>query len=98
MTPPSPLVKTRSYLLAERFKVLAHPLRLHIITLLAEGEQMPAMLAAMLDEADNTITWHLRQLEAAGIVRWRRDKHRRWYRLADRSVLVVIKAGLKASV
>lgn len=55
---------------ARRLKALAHPVRVRLLSLLAnDGPSRTADLAAALDEPPNSVSFHLRMLEKYGMAR-----------------------------
>lgn len=50
------------------FKVLAHPTRYRILSVLTEREASPSQLAAELEEPLDTIGWHVREMEKVGVI------------------------------
>lgn len=68
--------------LAEFFKGLAHPTRLHILDLLREGEMCVCHIEASLNKRQAYISQQLMMLREAGLVDSRRDGLQVYYRLA----------------
>jgi ArsR family transcriptional regulator len=64
-------------------KALGHPLRLQIVSLLAEEEQHVGAIAELLDAAPAIVSQQLRILRMAGLVETSRDEGRAVYRLAE---------------
>jgi len=64
-------------------KAMAHPARLRMLGMLTTGELCVCQMTAVLDLAASTVSGHLADLRAAGLVIER--KERKWvhYRLAD---------------
>lgn len=62
-------------------KALAHPSRLVILDLLAEGERCVCELTAALELDQSTVSKHLAILNQAGIIEARREGARTFYRL-----------------
>jgi DNA-binding transcriptional ArsR family regulator len=73
-------------LVAERFKALAEPARLQILTALREGEKSVTELMAMTGLAQANASKHLQLLHSLGYVGRRREGLYTFYRLADDSV------------
>ncbi len=73
--------------LALHFYALKDVVRLEILTVLAEREYTVNELADVLNKSQPLISWHLRRLKAAGIVKIRRSG-REVYCSLDRAVLV----------
>ena len=55
-------------LVAERFRVLAEPLRLRILQLLRKGEMNVSELTAELETTQPNVSKHLRVLQEAGFI------------------------------
>ena len=73
-------------LVAERFKALAEPARLHILATLRTGEMTVGELATAVELGQANVSKHLQVLHTHGFVRRRKDGLYVWYALADRSV------------
>ncbi|HEU4643368.1 MAG TPA: metalloregulator ArsR/SmtB family transcription factor [Gemmatimonadaceae bacterium] len=73
-------------LVAERFRVLAEPARLHIMTALREGERSVGELADATGLGTANVSKHLQLLHAAGFVTRRKEGLHVRYALADRDV------------
>ena len=72
--------------LAARLKVLADPVRLKLISLLAccEGGELCACdLPALVERSQPTVSHHLKQLVDAGIVAREQRGKWAWFRLVD---------------
>lgn len=75
-------------LIAERFAVLAEPMRLKVLQrLCAAGEASVQELAESADATHANVSRHLNLLLRAGIVERRRHGTRAIYRISDPSVL-----------
>lgn len=88
-------------LIAERFRVLAEPARLHILNVLLQGERTVGDLVNATGLNQANVSKHLRLLRSSGFVERRKDGLYAWYRVADPSVaqLCEIMCGrLEASV
>jgi DNA-binding transcriptional ArsR family regulator len=79
---PEPLV-TR---IAERFRVLAEPMRIRLLDHLRDGESSVQDLTTALEATQQNVSKHLGVLHGAGIVSRRRDGTRTLYSIADDSV------------
>ena len=53
-------------------KALSDPTRLRLLLRLAEGEASVSELVALVDLSQPLVSWHLRRLRVAGVVRTRR--------------------------
>src|SRR4051794_18748014 len=67
-TPERPIHEAK----AELFKLLAHPARVRVLELLAEGEHTMGQLAALSGLEPSHLSQHVTQLRRAGII----DSHR----------------------
>lgn len=75
---------------SELFKALAHPTRIRIIELLAEGEQCVCTIYEDLDQSQPNISQHLSKLKTADIVVSRKDGLQVYYKLKNEQVLEVM--------
>lgn len=73
-------------LIAERFKALAEPARLHILNALRGGEKTVSELLEETGLGQANASKHLQQLHALGFVERRKEGLYVHYRLADDSV------------
>jgi ArsR family transcriptional regulator len=73
-------------LVAERFKVLAEPVRLELLNRLRDGEMTVSELVAESGLAQANVSKHLRLLHSAGFVTRRKDGLFAYYALSDRGV------------
>jgi DNA-binding transcriptional ArsR family regulator len=69
--------------LANLFKVLADPLRLHILKALEVQELCVCVLITMTDYKYSALSYHLKMLKDANLVGSRRDKNFQMYFLTD---------------
>jgi ArsR family transcriptional regulator len=72
--------------LARLFKALAHPVRLHILHVLRDGDQYVDHLSLVLDCRQANVSQHLALLQQAGLVEGRREGNRVCYRLPNEKV------------
>lgn len=77
---------------AEAIKAIAHPVRLRIVEILAEGEACVCHLTAILRQRQPYVSQQLTVLRGAGLVHDRRDGVMVYYRLADERVYKVVHA------
>jgi ArsR family transcriptional regulator len=84
---------TNVELLATRFSALGDPIRLRILTELADGQRCVCELLDEIDIAPNLLSYHLKVLRDAGLV----DASRRG-RWVDYTLAVDELATLKAAV
>ncbi len=68
---------------ARTVSALAHPVRLAILDVLAEGERTTGDLVRGLELPQPLVSQHLSVLRQAGVVERRRDGNRAFYRLAN---------------
>lgn len=73
-------------LIAERFKVLAEPVRLAILERLRRGERTVSQLVAETGHGQANVSKHLQMLRQFGFVERRRAGSYVYYALADRRV------------
>ena len=73
-------------LVAERFKALAEPARLQILSCLREGEMMVTDLVTETGLGQANVSKHLQLLHAMGFVARRKDGLFVYYSLADKNV------------
>lgn len=79
----SPLTEERATALARDFSVLADPVRLRLLSLLASaptGEVCVCELVEPLDRSQPTVSHHLRLLVEAGLIRGEKRGRWVWYR------------------
>lgn len=70
-------------LAAEVLGHLADPTRLHLLQLLARGEQDVTTLTAQVSASRSSVSQHLGRLRLAGLVQARREGRRMLYRLTS---------------
>jgi ArsR family transcriptional regulator len=71
---------------AELFHALSDPTRLTILDLLREGERCVCELQAEIDAAQSRLSFHLKVLKEAGLVRDRREGRWSYYALASQTL------------
>ena len=69
--------------LVETAKGLAHPARLRILAMLAEGELCVCQMTAVLELAPSTVSQHLSVLSRGGLLADRKEGKLVFYRLRD---------------
>ncbi len=69
--------------LVETAKGLAHPTRLRILAMLAEGELCVCQMTAVLELAPSTVSQHLSVLSRGGLVADRKESKLVFYRLRE---------------
>lgn len=67
--------------LADTFKALSDPVRREILELLKEGELSAGDIAANFDMTQATVSYHLKILKKADLIRENRDKNFIFYEL-----------------
>ena len=73
-------------LVAERFKALAEPARLHILDALRGGEMTVGELVDATELGQANVSKHLQMLHSLGFVNRKKDGLFVYYALADKSV------------
>lgn len=73
-------------MIAERFKVLAEPMRLRILHALWDDERTVGEIIEAVGGLQANVSKHLGVLQQAGLVDRRKDGLRVFYRIADASV------------
>jgi DNA-binding transcriptional ArsR family regulator len=84
---PKPLTAEQLALIAERFKALAEPSRLEILSALRGGEATVSEILEATGLGQANVSKHLQVLHASGFVERRKDGVNTYYRLADADVL-----------
>ena len=84
--PAKTLSTTQLRLIAQRFKALAEPSRLEILSVLKGGERTVTEILDRTGLGQANVSKHLQVLYAAGFVERRKDGVSTWYRLADPDV------------
>jgi DNA-binding transcriptional ArsR family regulator len=72
--------------IAERFKVLAEPVRLQILNVLRSGDRTVSELVERTGLGQANVSKHLQLLYTHGFVSRRKEGLYTWYSLADRDV------------
>jgi ArsR family transcriptional regulator, arsenate/arsenite/antimonite-responsive transcriptional repressor len=67
--------------IAALFHALSDPIRLDVVELLSGGERCVCELMSELDMAQSRLSWHLKTLSDAGIIRGRREGRWNYYSL-----------------
>lgn len=76
---------------AEVTRALAHPARVELLDLLAQGERSVDSIAKAACLSVANASQHLKQLRRAGILSGRRDGNQTIYRLADQAVIALLR-------
>jgi DNA-binding transcriptional ArsR family regulator len=79
---------------AATFGLLAAPVRLHILWLLARGERDVGTLAAEVGQSVATVSHHLGKLKLAGLVRARRAGKHQIYLIDDPHVTEIVQLAV----
>jgi DNA-binding transcriptional ArsR family regulator len=74
------------HMIAERFKVLAEPMRLKILRALWDGERAVGEVIAATGALQANVSKHLGILQQAGLVSRRKDGLNVYYRVCDETV------------
>lgn len=80
------------------FRALGDPARLHLLALLAAGEQCVSQLATETGDSLPAISQRLKLLRTERLVSQRRDGKHIYYQLADQHVVQLIEAGIDHAV
>jgi len=86
MAVPHPIPDALADLIAERFRVLAEPMRIRILDHLRDGPQSVGVLAGELGTSQQNVSKHLSLLHNAGIVARERSGNAVIYSIADQTV------------
>lgn len=76
-------------LVAERFKILADPLRLALLHRLKEGERTVSTLVEETGATQANVSKHLQILRRAGLVERRKEGLNAWYSILDPSIFQI---------
>lgn len=76
--------------LADRFKLLGHPVRLQILDVLRRSPECVCHLEALLDKPQPYISQQLRILREAGVIVDRREGLNVFYHLVDPQVVALL--------
>ena len=76
------------------FRALGDPARLHLLTLLLDGERCVTDLAQLLDDNLPAVSQRLKLLRSERVVRHRRSGKHVFYALADQHIAELIINGL----
>ncbi len=79
-------------MIADRFKVLAEPMRLKILHTLWDGELTVGEIIAATNALQANVSKHLGILQQAGLVNRRRDGLNVYYRICDETVFELCEA------
>lgn len=73
-------------MIAERFRVLAEPVRLRLINLLRDGELSVSDLTRLANTSQPNVSKHLRVLTDSGMLRRDQRGNTAFYSIADQSI------------
>ena len=83
---PHPLTDNAAELIAERFFLLAEPMRIKLLDRLRDREANVHQLAALLDTTPQNVSKHLGVLARGGIVGRRKAGNYVYYRVVDTGI------------
>ncbi len=86
MAVPHPIPDPLAELIAERFRVLAEPMRIRILDHLRDGPMAVGALASAIGTSQQNVSKHLSLLYGAGIVGRERAGNAVIYSIADQTV------------
>jgi DNA-binding transcriptional ArsR family regulator len=90
-----PLEARRLVVAAEVLGLLADATRLHLLRLLATGEQDVSTLTAQVNATRSSVSQHLGRLRLAGLVQARRDGRRMLYRITSDHLSTLVNEALE---
>jgi len=90
-----PVDTERLTVAAEVLGLLADPTRLHLLRLLATGEQDVTTLTAQVAASRSSVSQHLGRLRLAGLVQARRDGRRMFYRTTSDHLSALVDEALE---
>jgi DNA-binding transcriptional ArsR family regulator len=79
---------------AETFSMLASPIRLHLLWLLAQGGKDVGTLAEAVGTSVATVSQHLAKLRLSDLVSARREGKRQVYEVDDPHVVTLVRQAL----
>ena len=81
--------------IAELFKAFGDPTRVHILSLLLQGEMCVGDIATGVAISQSAISHQLRILKQMHLIKFRREGKNIWYSLADDHVRTILQMGLE---
>ena len=81
--------------IAELFKGVCDPTRVHILSLLQQREQCVTEIAEAVELSQSAISHQLRMLKQMHLIKFRREGKNILYSLADDHVRTILKMGLE---
>lgn len=97
MSEDSSMKRLHHALTAQFCHALASPMRLHVLTLLAQGKWSVGQLAAELGESVATVSAHLKVLRAAHLISMAKQGREVWSTIASQQVLKTLAAVQQAA-
>lgn len=76
-------------MVANRFRILADPVRLRILQDLGDEERNVQEIVVLVKSTQPNVSKHLRLMHEAGLVARRQEKNCAYYRVADPSVFLL---------
>lgn len=76
--------------MVQKFKALAHPTRLKLVTNLLDQECCVGEIQKCLALSQPNVSQHLGILRSAGIIEGRREKNKICYRISDEKVINIM--------
>lgn len=83
---------------ADLFSALAHPVRLRILDILADGEACVCHLSAALHQKQAYVSQQLARLKESGLIVDKREGLFVYYGLADAGIAELLRAGRQTAV
>ena len=87
-----PETKNTNKFKAKIFKALADPVRLEILEFLRNGEKCVCEIVPHVGVLQPLVSRHLTILKRCGLVKYRKDRNRRLYSIADPRVFRIVDA------
>ncbi len=76
--------------IADVLKALGHPLRLHIIEILAQGEACVGTIQEATKASQSAVSQQMTVLRSAGVVEVRKEANKRFYSLANPNLISLL--------
>lgn len=96
--PDRELSRPLSEVKAELFRALAHPARIRILELLADGERSVGDMAPVIGLESSHLSQQLAVLRHAGLVTTRKDGPSVIYRIRDRALISLLASAKKVLI
>lgn len=81
--------------ISELFKGFADTTRIHILSLLVDGEMCVNDIAQRVSLSQSAVSHQLRILKQMDLIKYRREGKNMLYSLADDHVLIILRTGLE---